>query len=167
MSIISATRRAELRPFRAAPRGLPFKGAAFGDGRGVSLLFAATPGHNCAMSRGGRFSGWRSGLALGLAAGLAGCSGMSQLGFDAKSTFGSVSLTDRCTDFMHRAFPDSPIEVRDSHIDAAMNRATVTIDATRDTVPADSAYARDIAVECRFENGVLTGFRWTKGPLRP
>ena len=119
------------------------------------------------MSRGDRFSGWRARLALGLTLGVAGCSSMSQLGFDAQSTFGSVSLTDRCADFMHRAFPDSPIEVSDSHVDAAMNLATVTIAATRTTVPADSAYTRDIAVECRFENGVLTGFRWTKGPLRP
>lgn len=119
------------------------------------------------MSRGVRVSGWRAGLALGVALGLAGCSDMSQLGFDAQSTFGSVSLTDRCADFMHRAFPDSPIEVSGSHVDAAMNLATVTVAATRSTVPADSGYARDVAVECRFENGVLTGFRWTKGPLRP
>lgn len=119
------------------------------------------------MSRWVGFSGRRAGLALGLALGLTGCSRMSQLGFDAQSTFGSVSLTDRCADFVHRAFPDSPIEVSDSHVDAAMNRATVTVAATRTTVPADSAYARDIAAECRFENGVLIGFRWTKGPLRP
>ena len=147
--------------------GLPFACLKFGGCSGIRLLFSPLPGHNRAMSRWGRFSGWRAGLALGFALSLAGCSRMSQLGFDAQSSFGSVSLADRCADFMHRAFPDSPIEVSDSHVATAMNGATVTVDATRTTVPAGSAYARDVAVECRFENGVLTGFRWTKGPLRP
>jgi hypothetical protein len=26
--------------------------------------------------------------------------------------------------------------------------------------------ARDVAVECRFEDNILTGFRWTAGPLQ-
>jgi hypothetical protein len=24
---------------------------------------------------------------------------------------------------------------------------------------------RDLAVECQFDNNILTGFRWTAGPL--
>jgi len=92
---------------------------------------------------------------------------MSDLGFDAQSTFGSVSLVDRCGDFLHRAFPDSPIKIGDSHVETAMDHTTVNVEATRTGVPAGGAYARDVAVECRFENGVLTGFRWTKGPIRP
>ncbi|HKT17121.1 MAG TPA: hypothetical protein VJR47_03700 [Stellaceae bacterium] len=92
---------------------------------------------------------------------------MSDLDFDAQSAFGSVSLVDRCGDFLHRAFPNSAIKIGDTHVEAEMDRATVTVAATRTGVPEGGAYLRDVAVECRFENGVLTGFRWTKGPLRP
>jgi hypothetical protein len=99
---------------------------------------------------------------------LAGCSRLTTLGFDTKEALGSVSLVDRCSDFMHRAFPDSAIEVAGSHVDtnAAAANATVTVQGIRDGVLANSTYARDIAVECRFEAGILTGFRWTAGPIR-
>jgi hypothetical protein len=96
---------------------------------------------------------------------LVGCSRMSTLGFDTKEALGSVSLVDRCSDFMHRAFPDSTIDVADSHIATDTANATVAVQGLRTDVPANSTYARKIAVECRFEAGVLTGFRWTAGPI--
>ena len=96
---------------------------------------------------------------------LAGCSRMSTLGFDTKQALGSVSLVDRCSDFMHRAFPDSTIDVADSHVGTETANATVTVQGVRSDVPANSTYARKVAVECRFETGVLTSFRWTAGPI--
>jgi|GEM_PF-1079351 len=98
---------------------------------------------------------------------LAGCSGgLSEIGFDTKMAVGSVSLIDRCSDFMHRAYPQEGITISGTHLTTDLPNATVTVNAIRSGVPANSAYARDIAVECRFENGILTGFRWTAGPVR-
>jgi hypothetical protein len=115
------------------------------------------------------FPSRRAAVSLGLALALllGGCSRMASLGFDAQSAFGSVSLVDRCADFMHRAFPESAIEVSDSRVSAQSDSTIVDIAAIRSAVPAGSLYARDVGVECRFENGILTGFRWTKGPVRP
>ena len=103
-------------------------------------------------------------LAAGLLA-LAGCSRMSTLGFDTKEALGSVSLVDRCSDFMHRAFPGGTIDIADSHVATDTAHATVTVQGVRSDVPANSTYARNVAVECRFDAGVLTGFRWTAGPI--
>lgn len=97
---------------------------------------------------------------------LAGCSRFSEVGFDTKLAVGSVSLIDRCSDFMHRAYPDSGIDIVGSHVATDAENAVVTVAGVRSDVPADSAYARDVAVECRFAGGVLTGFRWTAGPIR-
>jgi hypothetical protein len=37
----------------------------------------------------------------------------------------------------------------------------------RGDVPENSSVAtRNVAVECHFENGVLTSFRWIAGPFR-
>lgn len=92
---------------------------------------------------------------------------MADMGFDAQSAFGSVSLADRCGDFVHRAFPNSGIEVTGSKVDAHLDATLVEVTAIRSDVPKDGRYARDVAAECHFENGILTGFRWTKGPVRP
>ncbi len=105
--------------------------------------------------------------ALGLAIALGGCTRMADMGFDAQSAFGSVSLADRCGDFVHRAFPNSGIEVTGSKVNAELDSSSVEVAATRSDVPPGGLYARDIAAECRFKNGILTSFRWTKGPVRP
>ena len=97
---------------------------------------------------------------------LAGCSRMSEAGFDAKMKLGSVSMVDRCSDFMSRAFPDGDIDVVGSHVDTGMQSALVTVQGVRKGVPDNSSYARNVAVECRFEDGILTGFRWVAGPIR-
>lgn len=110
---------------------------------------------------------WRlAALALPLLA-LAACERMSSLGFDTQSAFGSVSLADRCTDLMHRAYPNAELDVTNSHVSVEGNAATVLVAATRNGVSAKSGYAREIGVECRFESNILTGFRWTAGPIRP
>jgi hypothetical protein len=98
---------------------------------------------------------------------LAGCNGMSEVGFDTKMTLGSVSMVDRCSDFMSRAFPHSFIDVMNSHIDTDSQNALVTVQGVRGDVPESSAVAsRNVAVECHFESGVLTSFRWIAGPFR-
>lgn len=80
-----------------------------------------------------------------------------------------VSDSDRCTGFMQQAFPDSDIEVTRAVSERDPNSTTLTgaiatVEGFRKTIAA-GAPGRDIAVECRFANGILTGFRWTKGPL--
>ena len=110
----------------------------------------------------------RPALALAsLALLLAGCDWASGVGFDAQSAMGSVSLGERCVDFMRRAFPDTRLDATDRKVSAESDSTTVVITADRRNVPADGLYARKVGVECRFENGVLTSFRWTEGPIRP
>jgi hypothetical protein len=103
----------------------------------------------------------------GVVLGLTGCGGMSEIGFDTKMALGSVSLVDRCSDFMHRAYPQESIDVTGSHVDTDAQSAVVTVQGVRSGVAAGSGYARDVAVECRFAGGILTGFRWVAGPVRP
>ena len=97
---------------------------------------------------------------------VAGCSRMNEARFDTQMTLGSVSMVDRCSDFMRRAFPNGDIDVVSSHIDTTMESTLTTIQGVRNGVPANSPYARSVAVECHFEGGVLTGFRWIAGPIR-
>jgi len=105
-------------------------------------------------------------LALGLAMALGGCSWMNDMAFDTQLGIGSTSLVDRCSDFMRRAYPSEGVEITGSHVTAATEGSTVAVEAERSDVPASGLYARNIAVECRFDNGILTGFRWTAGPVR-
>jgi hypothetical protein len=113
------------------------------------------------------FSQIRAFVTVGAAAlVLAGCDRMNEIGFDTKMAVGSVSLVDRCSDFMHRAYPDAPIDVSSSHVDTDSENVTVTVAGIRSGVPASGAYARTVAVECRFEGGILSGFRWLAGPVR-
>jgi hypothetical protein len=97
---------------------------------------------------------------------LAACSRMSEIGFDSKMALGSVSTVDRCTDFMRRAFPNGDIDVAGSQVDTSMASGLVTVQGVRKGVPENSPYARTVEVECHFEGGVLTGFRWIAGPIR-
>ena len=81
-----------------------------------------------------------------------------------------ASLLDRCVDVMDQAFPGGDIKPTKKEIanEATPSIAAVVavIEGERRNVAAESVPLRDVAVECRFENGILTGFRWTKGPLR-
>src|ERR1700761_4000533 len=75
------------------------------------------------------------GIGVGLALALTSCSRMTVIGFDTKLATGSVSLVDRCGDFMHRAFPETPIDISGSHVDATTSTATVTVQGVRENVP--------------------------------
>ena len=103
--------------------------------------------------------------AAGVLVVLAGCNRVREVGFDTKMKLGSVSLVDRCSDFMSRAFPNGDIDLVGSHVDTGMQSASVTVQGTRNGVSDNSSYARSVAVDCRFEGGVLTSFRWTSGPM--
>ena len=100
---------------------------------------------------------------FGLALALAGC---GEVGVDTRMALGSVSMVDRCSDFMSRAFPNGDIDVVNSHIATDTQGALVTVQGVRDSVPENSSYARNVAVECHYQNGVLTDFRWIAGPIR-
>jgi len=67
--------------------------------------------------------------------------------------------------FMRRAYPDSGIKVTSRDINVVGNSFTVGITSEREKVSSDESYAREIGVECRFDDNILTGFRWTAGPL--
>ena len=96
---------------------------------------------------------------------LAGCARMSEVGFDTRMALGTVSMADRCSDFMKRAFPGGDINIVGSHVDADMDHTLITVQGVRKDLPAGSSDARNVAVECHFGNGVLTDFRWIAGPI--
>lgn len=76
-----------------------------------------------------------------------------------------VGLAERCADIMRRAFPSAAIDITRS--DAAATSLTTIIarvEGVRNDVPPDGPSPRDLAVECRFDENILTGFRWTAGP---
>jgi hypothetical protein len=80
------------------------------------------------------------------------------------------SLLDRCAELMQAAFPGGDIKPtkKEMATEAAPSIAVVVavVEGERKNVPPGGAPPRDVSAECRFENGVLTSFRWTKGPLR-
>ena len=81
-----------------------------------------------------------------------------------------ASPLDRCAELMPQAFPGGDIKVTKKEVaeETAPSIATVIarVEGERQNVAAGGAPLREVAAECRFENGILTGFRWTKGPLR-
>ena len=73
-----------------------------------------------------------------------------------------IGLAERCADLMQSAYPSAQIEITKS--DAAATSLTTIIahvEGSRSDVPPDGPSARDLAVECRFDENVLTGFHWT------
>jgi hypothetical protein len=82
-----------------------------------------------------------------------------------------ASLSERCAQAMQDAFPGAEIEVKGQQTTTAtaqqsLATVTITVEGRREKLPANSALRHDVAVECRFDDGILTGFRWTKGPLQ-
>jgi hypothetical protein len=79
----------------------------------------------------------------------------------------AVGLAERCADVMQRAYPSATIEITKSEA-AAITLTTIVarVEGLRTDMPPDAPLRRDLAVECRFDENVLTGFRWTAGPTR-
>ena len=95
---------------------------------------------------------------------LAGCGSVENKVAKAKVDIGSPSYVSRCVDLMHRALPDTDFKVTDQHFSTTMRTSVVTVQAVRPDVPANSAM-HDVGAECRFDNGVIVEFHWTKNPL--
>lgn len=107
----------------------------------------------------------RPSAALVLLLALAGCGGIGL------KKVQEQSLGDRCADLLHQAFPGGEIEVTGqrtlpAEAQQSLAASRVEVEGTRKKLPANSRLRRDVAVECRFDEGILTGFRWTKGPLQ-
>lgn len=81
-----------------------------------------------------------------------------------------ASPLDRCAELMQQAFPGGDIKPTKKEVaeEARPSIAAVVarVEGERQNVAAGTVPLREVAAECRFENGILTGFRWTKGPLR-
>ena len=76
-----------------------------------------------------------------------------------------VGLAERCADIMRRAYPSAAIDI--TKTEASPTNLTTIIakaEGLRTDLPADAPLPRDLAVECRFDENVLTGFSWTAGP---
>lgn len=81
------------------------------------------------------------------------------------------SLSDRCGAMMWAAFPGGKIKVTKAEVTADPQGASVTsmiakLSGQRQNVAEGDVVARDVAVECHFQDNILTGFRWTQGPLQ-
>jgi hypothetical protein len=78
-----------------------------------------------------------------------------------------VGLAERCADFMQRAFPRATIEVaRREAAPATMTTIIAKVEGIRSDVPPEGPAPRELAVECRFDDNILTDFHWTSGPTR-
>src|SRR5271167_4408342 len=77
-----------------------------------------------------------------------------------------VGLAGRCADIMQRAFPSATIEIGKSEASAqGLTTIIARVEGVRSDLPPDAPLLHELAVECRFDDNILTGFRWTAGPL--
>ena len=76
-----------------------------------------------------------------------------------------IGLAERCADIMRRAYPSAAIDITKS--DATATSLTTIIakaEGVRTDLPPGAPLPQNLAVECRFDENILTGFRWTVGP---
>ena len=79
----------------------------------------------------------------------------------------NVGLAERCADIMRSAYPSAAIDITKRDASAtSLTTIIASVEGTRTDVAPDGPLARDLAVECRFDENVLTSFRWTRGPTR-
>jgi len=77
-----------------------------------------------------------------------------------------VGLAGRCADIMQRAFPSATIEIGKSEASATgLTTIVARVEGVRSDIPPEGPLTHGLAVECQFDNNILTGFRWTAGPL--
>jgi hypothetical protein len=78
-----------------------------------------------------------------------------------------VGLAERCADIMRLAYPSATIDITSREASATgLTTITAAVEGVRTDLPPDAAVARNLAVECRFDENILTAFRWTAGPTR-
>jgi hypothetical protein len=74
-------------------------------------------------------------------------------------------MAERCTDLMISAYPGADIDITKRTASAtSLTTIVARVEGDRANLPPHAAIARHLAVECRFDNNILTGFRWTAGP---
>lgn len=85
----------------------------------------------------------------------------------------NTGLGDSCADYMRLSYPGARIDIRIEHVDVANTRSgglglmIIDVQGVRPDIPASGGFlANEVAARCRFESGILTQFRWTKGPFR-
>jgi hypothetical protein len=85
----------------------------------------------------------------------------------------NTGLGDSCADYMRLSYPGARIDVKIQHVEVAntpsggLGLMIVDVQGVRPDIPASGGFlANEVAARCRFENGILTQFRWTKGPFR-
>ncbi len=85
----------------------------------------------------------------------------------------NTGLGDSCADYMRLSYPGAKIDIKIQHVDVANTRSgglglmIVDVQGVRPDIPASGGFlANEVAARCRFESGILTQFRWTKGPFR-
>lgn len=74
-------------------------------------------------------------------------------------------MADRCADLMKSAYPGADIDITKREA-AATSLTTIVahVEGERTNLPAPASVSRHLAVECKFDNNILTGFRWITGP---
>jgi hypothetical protein len=79
----------------------------------------------------------------------------------------SGGMADRCADIMQQAYPGVDIDITKREA-AATSITTIVahVEGVRSDIPPHGPLPRKLAVECRFDDSILTGFRWTAGPLQ-
>lgn len=75
-------------------------------------------------------------------------------------------MAERCARLMTEAYPGAGFKITKSEA-AATSLTTIVakVEAVRTDLPPHATLPHRLAVECRYDNSVLTGFRWTKGPI--
>jgi hypothetical protein len=97
---------------------------------------------------------------------LAGCGWSHDL--KKEVTADTASLADRCAEIMKKAMPFAEIDIGNRSSTASGLRTIVAkVTGKRTDMPDNGQVERDLAVECTFEDTVLTAFRWTKGGPPP
>jgi hypothetical protein len=76
-----------------------------------------------------------------------------------------LGAAERCTDFMRRAYPSAAIDIAKTDATAtSLTTIVANVEGVRTDVPPGAPSPQNLAVECRFDENILTGFRWTAGP---
>lgn len=79
----------------------------------------------------------------------------------------NVGLAERCADIMRRAYPSATIDITKREASAtSLTTIIASVEGVRTDIAPDGPSPRDLAVECRFDENILTSFRWTAGPTR-
>jgi hypothetical protein len=74
---------------------------------------------------------------------------------------------DRCADIVKESMPGIELDiVKATAASPEITRLVARVDAARKDRP-EGAPDRELTAECQFDNGTLTGFRWTKGGPTP